>query len=420
MSKINIRYWICQVLGWGAWGLFNIFFVYFFAHDMYLQSPEKREVFFGAIFIEFVWAILATHLLRLVLKRIQWIRLATSKIILVFIAGVALTVVLDYYGARATAIVTHNSLVEFEKKEDLKRAIDREKQLNVAGTNYYRLNKLAAKDSSELKAAETIKKSTGWYRNNKGDWSYEDQHKGRFWWDIIFSFILIALWLLLYMVWHFVEKNRNDQVDKLTLEKTVKELELKTIKSHINPHFIFNALNSIRALVDENPERARTAITELSNILRSSMKAEKMETVPLHKELDIVKDYLALEQMRFEERLKIEMHIDEDTLEQPVPPMMLQTLVENAIKHGISKQINGGYIKIFSDFKHNNHELVVQNSGQLNEEATSDGFGIKSTQDRIRFLYQGKASFEIKNIDGDMVESKVIMPVIYQLPVTSF
>src|SRR5205085_9378123 len=102
-----------------------------------------------------------------------------------------------------------------------------------------------------------------------------------------------------------------------------KELELKTIKSHINPHFIFNALNSIRALVDENPERARTAITELSNILRSSMQAEKLETVPFERELNIVKDYLALEHIRFEDRLRIEYQIDEDTLDQPVPPMKI-------------------------------------------------------------------------------------------------
>lgn len=410
MSKINLRYWICQVLGWGCWSLLNIFFVYFFAHSMYLDSPEKRNIFFGATLIEFVWFILATHLLRLVLKKIHWIYLDTRKIILLFIAGVGCTVFVDYYGARATAIVAKSSLVEFEKKEDLIKAIDREKQLSVAGTDYYLLHKLSVKDSSELNAVQTIKNTTGWYRTKTGKWAYEDPHKGRFWWDIIFSFILIALWLLLYMVWYFVEKNRNDQVDKLTLEKTVKELELKTIKSHINPHFIFNSLNSIRALVDENPERARTAITELSNILRSSMKTEKMETVPLHKELDLVKDYLALEQMRFEERLKIEMKIDEDTLEQPVPPMMLQTLVENAIKHGISKQIKGGYIKICSDFNGNNHELVVQNSGYLGDDINADGFGIKSTQDRIRFLYQGKATFQIKNIEGGMVESKVIMP----------
>jgi LytS/YehU family sensor histidine kinase len=143
------------------------------------------------------------------------------------------------------------------------------------------------------------------------------------------------------------------------------------------------------------------------------MQAEKMETVPLQQELDIVKDYLALEHMRFEERLQIEMDINEDTLTQPIPPMMLQTLVENAIKHGISKKINGGHIKIISGFKNNHHELVVQNSGTLNGYVSDpkEGFGIKSTQDRLNLLYQGKANFQIRDIDGGMVESKIIMPL---------
>lgn len=345
-------------------------------------------------------------------------RLPSKKVIMLFIAGVTLTGLSVYYGTKLTAILSNNSLIAYEKKEDLNKAIYREKQLNVEGTEYYLSNLNTVQDTSKTAlnyaaAAVNIKKSTGWFRNKNGDWQYEDQRKGRFWWDIIFTFILVALWLLLYMVWHYLEKNRNDQVDKLTLEKTVKELEVKTIKSHINPHFIFNSLNSIRALVDENPQRARKAITELSNILRSSMQVEKMETVPLHKELDIVKDYLALEQMRFEERLKVEFKIDEETLEQPVPPMMLQTLVENAIKHGISKNINGGFVKICSDFTNDNHELVVQNSGHINGEINEDGFGIKSTQDRLRFLYHGSARFQIKNIDGNMVECKVIIPVNY-------
>jgi sensor histidine kinase YesM len=178
--------------------------------------------------------------------------------------------------------------------------------------------------------------------------------------------LFLLIWNLIYFTYHYILKSQQSQFDKIRLESLVKELELKTIKSHINPHFIFNALNSIRALVDENPERARTAITSLSNILRSSMQAEKMEMVPLERELDIVKDYLALENIRFEERLKVEYDIDEDTLEQPVPPMMLQTLVENAIKHGISKQIQGGTIKIISDFTDDRHELIVQNTGRLN------------------------------------------------------
>jgi len=340
-------------------------------------------------------------------------KLPSHKVIMLFIIGVTVTGLTVYYGSKATAVATKTSLVEYEKKENLQKAIKREQQLNLASTNYYKENISTSKDSVRNVHILSIKKGTGWFRGKNGDWQYEEPHKGRFWWDIIFTFILVALWLLLYMVWHFVEANRKDQVDRLTLEKTVKELEVKTIKSHINPHFIFNSLNSIRALVDENPQRARKAITELSNILRSSMQVEKMETVPLHKELDIVKDYLALEQMRFEERLQIELKIDEDTLEQPVPPMMLQTLVENAIKHGISKNIDGGFIKICSDFKDDNHELVVQNSGQIIGEINEDGFGIKSTQDRLRFLYQGKARFEIKNVGGNMVESKVIMPVNY-------
>lgn len=224
-------------------------------------------------------------------------------------------------------------------------------------------------------------------------------------------FLFLAIWNLIYFAYHFVMKSRQEQLDKIRLESMVKELELKTIKAHINPHFIFNALNSIRALVDENPGRARTAITELSNILRSSMQAEKAETTPLEKELNIVKDYLALEHIRFEDRLTVEYEIDEDTLDQPVPPMMLQTLVENAIKHGISKQVNGGRIRIISDFRDNHHELIVQNTGKLNGSYNHDGFGLASTQNRLKLLYGSKARFEINDRTGNIVEAKVMMPV---------
>lgn len=224
-------------------------------------------------------------------------------------------------------------------------------------------------------------------------------------------FLFLAIWNLIYFAYHFVMKSRQEQLDRIKLQSTVKELELKTIKAHINPHFIFNALNSIRALVDENPGRARTAITELSNILRSSMQAEKAETTSLEKELNIVKDYLALEHIRFEDRLRVEYEIDEDTLDQPVPPMMLQTLVENAIKHGISKQVDGGSIRIISDFRNNHHELIVQNTGRLNGAYNHDGFGLASTQNRLKLLYGSKASFQINDINGNLVEARVLMPV---------
>lgn len=298
-----------------------------------------------------------------------------------------------------------------KKNQDLNSAIKREKDNGLEGTTYYLAKHGVAKDSTDYAILQKIKQSTGWYRDNAGKWQYQDPRKARFWWDIIFNFILIALWLLIYMVWHYLVRNQKDELDKISLAKTVKELELKTIKSHINPHFIFNSLNSIRALVEENPRRARTAITELSNILRSSLQVEKMETVPLERELSIVKDYLALEQMRFEERLKVKFDIDPKTLELTLPPMMLQTLVENAIKHGINKRVNGGEINIIARIVNHQFEIIVENTGSL-EKKVVDGFGFTSTRDRLKFIYNGKAHFTVEDKDGS-VRSTVSMPMIY-------
>ena len=316
-------------------------------------SVRKVDHFFILILISVVLGILITHIMRMTIREYKVLekRLETQIILFIFLTLVFSVV----YGFADVAI---------------------EKALNLRDTG-----------GPKISLANEITRT------------------------VINNFFLLFIWNLIYYTYHYVERNRKQEVDTLKLQAVVKELELKTIKSHINPHFIFNALNSIRALVDENPTRARTAITELSNILRSSMQAEKLETVPLERELNIVKDYLALEKMRFEERLTIEMDIDEDTLGQPVPPMMLQTLVENAIKHGISKKINGGTIKVISDFVNDHHELVVQNSGQLSSYVNSEGFGVVSTQYRLNLLYQGKATFEIKNVNSDMVESRITMPV---------
>ncbi len=410
MQKKTMRYWICQLLGWGGWTSLNLFFVYLFANDYYLKSEERKYIFFGSLIIQFIWYILATHALRFVLKKIGWINLSIPKVIGLFVVSVLITGLFIHYGAKITARSTNYSMVQYEKNENKKAAIAREETRNVKGTTYYLARENNPKDSANYNIKQRIKRNTGWYRDVQGNWQYEEQRKGRFWWDIIFNFILVALWLLIYMVWHYLLRNQKDEVDKLSLEKTVKELELQTIKSHINPHFIFNSLNSIRALVEENPPRARKAITELSNILRSSLQVEKMETVTLKKELNIVRDYLALEQMRFEERLKVKLEIDEDTLDQPVPPMMLQTLVENSIKHGISKQINGGIVIVVSRFHNNHFELTVQNTGHLEEDAI-DGFGFKSTHERLRIIYGKNAVFTIKEIEGNMVEAKILMPI---------
>ena len=406
MSKNNIRYWLSQLTGWGVWGLILLYFNFVVFGDRFKEQGGQQE-YLVSLAILLVSGILTTHLLRFIIKKTNWLKFSFNRILIMFIIAVGATGTVLYYGSNYIESRSGYSYDKYFENQKLEKAIKMEKQFGLDSIAYFKDNAYN-KDTSVKKGISEIRKATGWAKNRRGMWVYENKS------DLVgiyYNLLLIAIWMLIYIVYHYVDKNRNDQLDRLKLETTVKELELKTIKSHINPHFIFNSLNSIRALVDENPKRARRAITELSNILRSSMQAEKSETVTLEKELDIVKDYLALEQMRFEERLKVELDIDKDTLEQPVPPMMLQTLVENSIKHGISKLINGGLVRIVAGFTDHHLELLVQNTGHLNGNINGDGFGIKSTQDRLNLMYQGKAVFEIKNIDGGMVESKVSLPV---------
>lgn len=351
MFKKISTYWWCQIFGWGT----NVAISVFFALTVSSESKIDTFRFFISVVASSLIGVFVTHIMRM---NIHGLKVLEKSLKTQIVYLISLTFVFAFlYGV---AIEAADNIIKVNPDRLIK---------------YSKVQRLFFSTFNAL-------------------W-------------------LLLVWNMLYYLYHYVERNRRQELDTFRLRAAVKDLELKTIKAHINPHFIFNALNSIRALVDENPQRARRAITELSNILRSSMQAEKMETVPLQQELDIVKDYLALEHMRFEERLKIELDIDEDTLNQPVPPMMLQTLVENAIKHGIGRQIDGGTIKIISRFYDHHHELIVQNPGTLNSyvKEPKEGFGIKSTQDRLNLLFQGKAIFELKEVNGNTVESKVVMPL---------
>jgi LytS/YehU family sensor histidine kinase len=308
--------------------------------------------FFVALALQILVGIFATHLFRIFIRRLGWLELPVERALPRLALGILLVCLLD----STTRIYVND-------------------WLDLSGTN------------------KKIVFST------------------RFLLVTVQNGLFIIPWTLIYYFFHYIEKSRKQQLDTLKLEALVKELELKTIKSHINPHFIFNALNSIRALIDENPLRARTAITELSNILRSSMQTEKQETVFFEKELNIVKDYLALEHIRFEDRLNVQYEIAENTLMQPIPPMMLQTLVENAIKHGISKQVNGGTVTIVSKMKNRYHQVVIRNTGRLDKTADEDGFGLISTRNRLHLLFGDDANFNIREINGNMVEAIVHIPL---------
>ncbi|MEO9052670.1 MAG: hypothetical protein ABI280_12795, partial [Ginsengibacter sp.] len=221
MQKNTMRYWFCQLFGWGGWTLLNLSFFYIFLQDVYYKG-RRRDLFFAMLVIQLFWYIAATHSLRFFLKKTGWIKFSTKKVIGLFIIGVSVTGLLAYYGSKATSVVTGTSIAEYDKNRNLNQAIASEKSLGLADTHYYLADKNNPKDSLNYASLTSIRNNTGWYRNNTGEWKYEDQHRGRFWWDIIFTFILIALWLLLYMVWHYLERNRKDELNRVNLEKTVK------------------------------------------------------------------------------------------------------------------------------------------------------------------------------------------------------
>jgi LytS/YehU family sensor histidine kinase len=117
-------------------------------------------------------------------------------------------------------------------------------------------------------------------------------------------------------------------------------------EAQINPHFLFNSLNSIRGLVVENPQKAQDMITRFAALLRYNLNRDRQHTVPLSQEAEVVEDYLALEAVRFEGRLRVQFTVDPSAESLQVPPMILQALVENALKHGIAKRPEGGDVRI--------------------------------------------------------------------------
>ena len=229
----------------------------------------------------------------------------------------------------------------------------------------------------------------------------------------VFNIILIILiWFLIYFSIHYLENYKTSEIERLVWEAAVKDFELKTLKSQLNPHFMFNALNSIRALIEENPERAKTTITQLSNIFRYSLRIERTETVPLEDEMKTVRDYLALEQVRYEERLTYSIDIQEQAGRIEIPPMMIQTLVENGIKHGIGKLPAGGYVSIKVSVENNILSIRIQNSGTFSEEElqNSGGFGISNTKQRLHLLYGNNADFKIYEENKTVIVS-ISIPV---------
>lgn len=210
--------------------------------------------------------------------------------------------------------------------------------------------------------------------------------------NVFATLILVLFWNAIYFTFHFFQQSRKQEVSNLELKASNRESELKNLRSQLNPHFLFNSLNSIRALIDIEPSKAKISITTLSNLLRQSLELGKEHLVSLEREIQLAKNYLDLEKVRFEERLQVSWSLTPGLENFQIPPFTLQMMVENAIKHGISNLRDGGIVEVmvFEDESFVNVE--VRNSGSL-QNVIDLGVGIQNIKKRLLLQYGGNAEF---------------------------
>lgn len=226
--------------------------------------------------------------------------------------------------------------------------------------------------------------------------------------QIYYRFVLVNLHLSLTIYWivqivsqamRFYKKYRERELQASQLEARLAQARLQVLKMQLHPHFLFNTLNAISELIYRDPDSAEKMITDLSELLRLSFNNLETQEVPLRQELDFLQKYLEIEQMRFHDRLTVRMNIDDSTYDAAVPNMILQPLVENAIKHGLSPRSEGGHIDIGAVRSNGDLQLSVSDDGlgvpSENFSELSLGVGLSNTQLRLKHLYGDKHKFEM-------------------------
>lgn len=193
------------------------------------------------------------------------------------------------------------------------------------------------------------------------------------------------------------------------------EARLEALSTQINPHFLFNTLNSVSSLIRTNPEKARTMIYKLSSILRRLLRKHENLT-PLREELAFIDDYLSIEIVRFGDKLRFEKEIDPETLDRLVPSMILQPIVENSIRHGLSKKIDGGRIRLRSRLHDGRLQLIVEDDGLGIPEARlatlfDSGIGVSNVNQRLKVLFGTDYRMSIDSKPGEGTRTEIDMPV---------
>jgi hypothetical protein len=342
-------YWLCQAGGWGAFFLVNTF-----TSQGFLTLSWRLVS--GYLFLS-VCGILLTHGFRSFLWRRGWIELPIPRIVPRVIAtNLILAIAL-------VALVFAYFII-----------------LPPGGPAY------TARGSTALLATIVV--------------------------FIFNDFIILTLWSGIYFGFAYFKRQRRLEIERYQAQAALAKAELRALRSQLNPHFLFNSLNSLRALVVEDPSRAQEAITQIAAILRYHLQSSEHALVPLAKEIDTVELYLALELIRFEDRLIVEREVDPAALLFFVPPLALQTLVENAVKYGISRDEGAGRIRISAAVDDGRLSISVRNTGGLRAVSAnnSTGLGLTNLRTRLRLLFAESASLDLREPESGWVEACIVLP----------
>lgn len=210
---------------------------------------------------------------------------------------------------------------------------------------------------------------------------------------------LMGAWMAIYFLFHFYVSFQKAREEQVLLREAVNRSQLEALQLQLNPHFLFNALNSIRALIPSAAPDAREGVTRLAGVLRSTLCSKPGNTVPFAKELEVVRDYLAIEKLRFGEHLHIEEVMDPMLDQVNIPPLMLLTMVENAIKHGVQLQEESATVRIIGRVERGCVILNVESpsSEGAKNHNSSLGIGLKNIRERLQLIYGNEATAELES-----------------------
>lgn len=233
--------------------------------------------------------------------------------------------------------------------------------------------------------------------------------------NTIYSALTLLAWSMLYIGVHYYRAMQEEREQRLRAEALAHQAQLRALRYQLNPHFLFNTLNAISTLVVEKRDREATGmIARLSEFLRLTMEGDGVPEVPLAEELEFVQRYLEIEQVRFGERLHVALRVDDEVLSHPVPSLILQPLVENAIKHAISPREEGGRIAVEARREGGHLLLQVADDGPgwtPGPGRGAHGIGLANTRNRLRELYGAEHRLELGEPEGGGLSVSIRIPL---------